>query len=89
MGNGDYYERYIVPYLMDVRCKTDELWLIGQDSQSLVFHSVLASALLETVAGAGSYDPSNCIIVPDAPLHVLQAFCQLLHTGRSEFDCKF
>ena len=86
MGNGDYYQRYILPYLFDVKSKTDELWLIGQGSQSLVFHSVFASALLETVAGAGSYDPSNCIIVPDAPLEALQDFCQLLHTGRSEFD---
>ena len=76
------YERFMLPYLMDIKCKTDELWLIGKDSKALVIHSGFASTILKTVAGAGSCVPSNCIIVPEAPLEVLQHFSQLLHTGR-------
>ena len=76
------YERFMLPYLMDIKCKTDELWLIGKDSKALVIHSGFASTILKTVAGAGSCVPSNCILVPEAPLEVLQHFSQLLHTGR-------
>ena len=67
---------------MEAQCKTDELWLIGRGNKSLVCNSIFASALLKTVATAGSCEPSNCIFIPDAPLEVLQHFCQLLHTGR-------
>ena len=76
------YERFMLPYLMDIKCKTDELWLIGKDSKALVIHSGFASTILKTVAGAGSCVHSNCILVPEAPLEVLQHFSQLLHTGR-------
>ena len=77
-----YSSKYWLPYLMEAQNKKDELWLIGQGNQSLVLNSVFGSALLQTVARAGSCEPSNCILIPDAPLEVLQHLCQLLHTGR-------
>lgn len=85
LEDAKYSRKYWLPYLMETQYKKDELWLTGKGNQSLVLNSVFGSALLQTVAKAGtgsSYDPSNCILVPDAPLEVLQQFCQLLHTGR-------
>lgn len=84
LEDAKYSSKNWLPYLMQAQPKKDELWLIGRGNQSLVLNSVFGSALLKTVAGAGmgSCDPSNCILIPDAPLEVLQHFCQLLHTGR-------
>lgn len=78
------YDAFIMEDLKLRPEKVDELWLVGKGGKSVVINATYASAMLNTVAGAGKghYQPSNFISIPDAPIDVLRTFCVLLYNGR-------
>ena len=70
------YDKRILPYLQKPLTPPDELWLMGQDGEYITVHPQLASTLLKLVLETSS------VIVPEAPIVVMQELAQLLHLGR-------
>ena len=72
----DHYKEIIYPHLLrGPTGNNDEMWFIGANGRGIPFYSIYASALLPNLG------PGNCVIVPQAPVEVLEHLGELLHTG--------
>ena len=72
-----YQEKLILPYLYGAP-KSDAMKLVGEGGDYVTINTVYAFALLRMEEDR----VFDCLIVPDAPMEVMVALCQLLHKGR-------
>ena len=73
-----YQENLILPYLLHSTPKSDLMKLVGEGGDYVTINTVYAFALLRMEEDR----VFDCLIVPDAPMEVMVALCQLLHKGR-------
>ena len=79
LAQENYYDNVILPFLLRGSSKLSQVVMIGRGGKGVTFDAFYTRALLPQV------DPSNdCLIVPEAPIEVLQQFGELIHTGRWE-----
>ena len=73
-----YQENLILPHLPHSSPKSDVMKLVGEGGDYVTINTVYAYALLRMDKDRAF----DCLIVPDAPMQVMVALCQLLHKGR-------
>ena len=82
LAQENYYNNVILPYLLRGSSKLGQVVMIGSGGQGVSFDAFYTRALLPQIA------PSNdFLIVPEAPMSVLQQFGELIHTGR--WECSY
>lgn len=72
-------EESIYPYLVNCTTTANETWIIGKGGQGITVNSFYANALLPNLS------PCDAVLVPEAPVEVLENLGELLHTGRLSF----
>ena len=77
LSTDNHLDQNILPYLHGHRGSQGKVAFVGHEGKGFNFGSFYVSTLLQHV------DPlTDAVIVPEAPIRVLQHFGQMLHTGR-------
>ena len=70
------FEESFLPYLeRGPIVENDAMWFVGKDGKGFPVFKFYVCSLLQNL------DRDNSVIVPDAPLEVLEQLGELLHTG--------
>ena len=72
----DQYKESFYPYLeRGPTVENDTMWFIGRGGRGIPFFKFFACSLFCNLGR------DNCVIVPEAPVEVLQQLGELIHTG--------
>ena len=76
LSHDKYYDEVLLPYLLGGGNMLGQVSIVGRQQKGVTIDAFFAWALLQVA-------PSNdTVIVPEAPIRVLQQFGELIHTGR-------
>ena len=72
----DQYKGSFYPYLArGPIAENDAMWFVGKDGKGIPFFKFYVCSLLRNLG------QDNSVIVPDAPVEVLENLGELIHTG--------
>ena len=70
------YKESIYPYLeRGPVVENDTMWLIGKDGRGIPLYKFFACSLFCNLGR------DNCVILPEAPVEILEQLGELIHTG--------